>query len=89
MAGPLVAAAVRFDYERVDADAVARLEDLNDSKTLSSRRRPRRTPLVSRTVRDLVAGSGLQFIDRGTRALKGIPDEWQALAATEAAPVRL
>ena len=43
--------------------------------------------LVSRTVRDLVAGSGLHFIDRGTHALKGIPDKWQVLAATEAAPV--
>ena len=43
--------------------------------------------LVSRTVRDLVAGSGLHFIDRGTHALKGIPDNWQVLAATEDAPV--
>jgi class 3 adenylate cyclase len=43
--------------------------------------------LVSRTVRDLVAGSGLHFIDRGSHALKGIPDEWQVLAATDAAPV--
>jgi class 3 adenylate cyclase len=43
--------------------------------------------LVSRTVRDLVAGSGLQFIDRGTHALKGIPDEWRVLAATEAGPI--
>jgi class 3 adenylate cyclase len=39
--------------------------------------------LVSRTVRDLVAGSGLQFGDRGTHTLKGIPDEWQILAASE------
>jgi class 3 adenylate cyclase/pimeloyl-ACP methyl ester carboxylesterase len=39
--------------------------------------------LVSRTVKDLVAGSGLRFIDRGTHALKGVPDEWQILAATE------
>jgi class 3 adenylate cyclase/pimeloyl-ACP methyl ester carboxylesterase len=39
--------------------------------------------LVSRTVRDLVAGSGLQFIDRGTHALKGIPDELHILAASE------
>ena len=38
--------------------------------------------LVSRTVRDLVAGSELKFVDRGTHALKGIPDEWQVLAAT-------
>jgi class 3 adenylate cyclase len=37
--------------------------------------------LVSRTVRDLVAGSELTFVDRGTHALKGIPDEWQVLAA--------
>jgi class 3 adenylate cyclase len=39
--------------------------------------------LVSRTVRDLVAGSGLTFVDRGTHTLKGVPDEWQILAATE------
>jgi class 3 adenylate cyclase len=36
--------------------------------------------LVSRTVKDLVAGSGLQFTDRGVRTLKGIPDEWQVYA---------
>jgi class 3 adenylate cyclase len=38
--------------------------------------------LVSRTVRDLAAGSGLTFVDRGMHALKGVPDEWQVLAAT-------
>jgi class 3 adenylate cyclase len=32
--------------------------------------------LVSRTVVDLVAGSGLEFTDRGTHTLKGIPGEW-------------
>jgi len=36
--------------------------------------------LVSRTVRDLTAGSGLQFTDRGTHSLKGIPDAWQLYA---------
>ena len=36
--------------------------------------------LVSRTVKDLVAGSGIAFIDRGTHALKGVPDEWQLYA---------
>ena len=41
--------------------------------------------LVSSTVKDLVAGSGLQFEDRGTRALKGIPDEWRLFALTGAA----
>ena len=37
--------------------------------------------LVSRTVRDLVVGSGLTFLDRGTHVLKGVPDEWQLFAA--------
>jgi class 3 adenylate cyclase len=37
--------------------------------------------LVSRTVRDLVAGSGIQFEDRGVHRLKGVPDEWQIYAA--------
>jgi len=37
--------------------------------------------LVSSTVRDLVAGSGLRFEDRGTHALKGVPGEWHLLAA--------
>jgi class 3 adenylate cyclase len=36
--------------------------------------------LASRTVRDLTAGSGLQFEDRGTQALKGIPEGWQLYA---------
>jgi ribonuclease HII len=46
MAGPLVAAAVRFDYERLDAHACARLPDLNDSKKLSPRRRAALLPIV-------------------------------------------
>ncbi len=33
--------------------------------------------LVSSTVRDLVAGSGLHFLDRGAHGLKGVPDEWR------------
>jgi class 3 adenylate cyclase len=33
--------------------------------------------LVSSTVKDLVAGSGVRFEDRGAHALKGIPDEWR------------
>jgi class 3 adenylate cyclase len=33
--------------------------------------------LVSTTVKDLVAGSGLSFKDRGVQVLKGIPGEWQ------------
>jgi class 3 adenylate cyclase len=33
--------------------------------------------LVSRTVKDLVAGSGLSFQDAGEHELKGMPDRWQ------------
>jgi pimeloyl-ACP methyl ester carboxylesterase len=36
--------------------------------------------LVSSTVRDLVAGSGLRFHDRGAHALKGVPGEWRLFA---------
>ncbi len=36
--------------------------------------------LVSRTVRDLTAGSGLQYEDRGTHTLKGIPEDLQIYA---------
>jgi len=32
---------------------------------------------VSQTVKDLVAGSGLEFADAGSRKLKGLPDEWR------------
>lgn len=37
--------------------------------------------LVSRTVKDLVVGSGIEFEDRGTHSLKGVPDEWHLYAA--------
>jgi len=33
--------------------------------------------LVSQTVRDLVAGSGLEFADAGEHELKGVPDRWR------------
>jgi len=39
--------------------------------------------LVSSTVRDLVAGSGLQFEDRGFHELKGVPDPWRVLAVID------
>jgi class 3 adenylate cyclase len=37
--------------------------------------------LVSRTVKDLVAGSGLEFRDRGSHQLKGVPDSWEVFEA--------
>jgi len=36
--------------------------------------------LASSTVRDLVAGSGIRFVDRGTHRLKGVPDRWRVFA---------
>ena len=36
--------------------------------------------LVSGTVKDLVAGSGIEFADRGEHELKGIPDQWRLFA---------
>lgn len=39
--------------------------------------------LVSRTVRDLVAGSGIEFADRGEHALKGVPGVWQLYAVED------
>ncbi len=38
--------------------------------------------LVSQTVRDLVAGSGLSFEERGTAELKGVPGEWRLFAVS-------
>ena len=38
--------------------------------------------LTSRTVKDLVAGSGISFTSRGTHALKGVPGQWELYAAS-------
>jgi class 3 adenylate cyclase len=40
--------------------------------------------LCSRTVKDLVAGSGFAFTDRGTHRLKGVPDAWRLYAVEPA-----
>ncbi len=39
--------------------------------------------VVSSTVRDLVAGSGIAFEDRGEHTLKGVPDRWHLFAVTD------
>ena len=39
--------------------------------------------LVSSTVRDLVAGSGIKFTDRGMHTLKGVSDEWRLFAVQQ------
>jgi class 3 adenylate cyclase len=38
--------------------------------------------LASATVKDLTFGSGIEFEDRGTHVLKGVPGEWQLFAVT-------
>jgi DNA-binding NarL/FixJ family response regulator len=41
--------------------------------------------VVSSTVKDLVAGSGIGFADRGERELKGVPDRWRLFAVGDPA----
>ena len=36
--------------------------------------------LASATVKDLTFGSGIEFKDRGSHVLKGVPGEWQLFA---------
>jgi hypothetical protein len=38
--------------------------------------------LVTSTVKDLVAGSGIRFEDRGTPPLKGVPGDWHLYLVT-------
>jgi class 3 adenylate cyclase len=38
--------------------------------------------LVSSTVKDLVAGSGIGFDERGKHALKGVPGQWSLFAVS-------
>ena len=40
-----------------------------------------RKVVVSQTVKDLVAGSGFSFADRGEHELKGAPDHWRLYVA--------
>ena len=44
--------------------------------------------LVSQTVKDLVAGSGLEFDDRGVATLRGVPGDWRLFAVRGLAEVR-
>ena len=39
--------------------------------------------LVSQTVKDLVAGAGIEFYDRGVASLKGVPGEWRLYAVAD------
>lgn len=61
------------DIAGIAANIAARIESLAGPGEI----------LASRTVRDLVAGSGLRFEDRGAHALKGVPDDWQIYAVVD------
>jgi hypothetical protein len=37
--------------------------------------------LVTRTVKDLTAGSGIEYEERGAQTLRGVPGEWELFAA--------
>jgi class 3 adenylate cyclase len=41
--------------------------------------------LVSQTVKDLVAGAGLEFEERGERELKGVPGSWRVYSVADVA----
>ena len=42
--------------------------------------------MVSRTVKDLAAGSGFSFDDRGEHELKGVPDRWRLYVVRPGSP---
>ena len=65
-----------FELDGADVRGIA----VNIGARVASSAGPREV-LVSSTVKDLVAGSGLGFESRGQHALKGIPDEWELFAA--------
>jgi class 3 adenylate cyclase len=39
--------------------------------------------LVTRTVKDLTVGSGIEFEGRGAHALRGVPGEWEVFVAKD------
>jgi class 3 adenylate cyclase len=55
------------DISGIAVHTTARLADLGSTVDI----------VVSRTIKDLVAGSGISFEDFGRHALKGLPDAWQ------------
>jgi class 3 adenylate cyclase len=63
------------DVGGIAVHIAARVGDLGDAGEV----------LVTSTVKDLVAGSGIGFVDRGEHQLKGISDEWRLFAAAPGA----
>ena len=63
---------VNGDVEGISVHIAARVADLAKAREV----------VVSRTVKDLVAGSGITLEAYGTYTLKGVPDEWQLFRAS-------
>jgi class 3 adenylate cyclase/pimeloyl-ACP methyl ester carboxylesterase len=63
---------VNGDIEGISVHIASRVADLAQGNEV----------VVSRTVKDLIAGSGLTLEDYGTHSLKGVPDEWQLYRAS-------
>jgi class 3 adenylate cyclase len=63
---------VNGDVEGISVHIASRVADLAQGNEV----------VVSRTVKDLIAGSGLTLEDYGTHSLKGVPDEWQLYQAS-------
>ena len=86
-AGPLVIAAVRFDYDRLmtDTDAVARLEHLNDSKQVTARRRAGLLPAIFEVAESVavVVVSAAQIDEEGLDVanLRALGSALEAVAA--------
>jgi class 3 adenylate cyclase len=60
------------DVEGISVHIASRVADLAGAHEV----------LVSRTVKDLIAGSGVTLEPYGTYSLKGVPDEWQLFRAS-------
>ena len=80
--GPADAGCGRVDDEHLTSSG---LDDVLDSLGAAPIRREHEH--VSSTVKDLVAGSGLAFHDRGPYELKGIPGEWRLYAVDASSEV--
>ena len=93
--GDPCARAIPESLRELDLDVRAGIPRASASCTTASRRHRRQhgsrvaaeagpgEVLVSSTVKDLVAGSGLRFDDRDVRALKGIAHEWRVYAVED------
>jgi hypothetical protein len=62
------------------SSSATRWKESRSTSAPGSRRRPDPEVLVSSIVRDLAAGSGMDFEDRGSAELKGVPGEWPLYA---------